>query len=158
MTSGGITKMQSYFDTSFVLKTYIQEPQTPEAIAIIRADATPLPFSHILEIELRTAIRNQQGRGEITEATMRSALQTVESDFASGVLARPDYELEAVYKRAEKLSAKHAAATLARSADILHVAAALEAGCTAFASFDERQRKIAALAGLKLIPAKIKKP
>ena len=157
VTSVGITKMQTYFDTSLVLKTYILEAQTPEAIAIIRAEATPLPFSHILEIELRTAIRNQQGRGEITAAILRSALQTVESDLASGVLARPEYDLETVYRRAETLSAKHAAATLCRSADILHVASALEAGCTAFASFDERQRKVAALAGLKLIPTKIKK-
>ena len=78
----------------------------------------------------------------------------MEKDVASGVLVRPDYDLEAVYKRAEMLSARHAAATLARSADILHVAAAVEAGCAAFASFDVRQRKVAALAGLKLIPAK----
>lgn len=34
----------------------------------------------------------------------------------------------------------------------LYVAAALEAGCTVFASSDERQRQAAALAGLKVIP------
>lgn len=150
--------MEIYFDTSLLLKAYIREADTPEALAIIQAENPPAPFSHILEIELRTAIRLKHGRAEITAAAMRSALQTVESDLSSGVLARPEYDLEAVYRRAETLSAKHAAATLARSADILHVAAALEAGCTGFASFDERQRKIATLAGLKLIPTKRKKP
>lgn len=78
-------------------------------------------------------------------------MRALESDIANGILARPEYDLKAVFMRAEKLSAKHAAATLCRSADILHVASALEAGCMAFCSFDERQRKAASLAGLALI-------
>jgi hypothetical protein len=54
----------------------------------------------------------------------------------------------------ERLSAKHSGGVGSRSLDLLHVAAALEAGWTVLASFDDRQRKLAALAGLKLIPAK----
>ena len=148
--------MKTYFDTSLLLKTYIQEPGSLEAVAILQNVETPFPLSHILEIELRTAIRLKHGRREITAAEMRGALQSLESDIAAGVLARPDYDLAEVYRRAEVVSAKHAAATLARSTDLLHVAAALEAGCTTFASFDERQRKCAALAGLKVIPVKMK--
>ena len=144
--------MRTYYDTSFVLKTYIQEANTLEAIGILRAASEAIPLSHVLELELRTAMRNQHGRGEITAGELRAALHTLESDLAKGVLSRPGYDLEAVYLRAEKLSAKHAAATLCRSADILHVASALEAGCSAFGSFDERQRKVAALVGLKLVP------
>lgn len=145
--------MQTYFDTSLLLKTYISENGTPEALAILREHPPPSPFSHLLEIELRTAIRVKHGRGEITAAEMRGSLQALESDIATGLLVRPDYDLESVYRRAETISAKHAAATLARSADLWHVAAALEAGCTALASFDDRQRKAAKLCRLKLIPA-----
>lgn len=47
-----------------------------------------------------------------------------------------------------------ACAALPRSLDVLHVAAALECGCVGFASFDERQRKIAALAGSESKPWK----
>ena len=148
--------MTTYFDTSIVIKGYIREANSPAAVEILQANKRPIPFSHILEIELRTGIRLKHGRGEITAAEMKASLKAVESDLASGVLARPDYDLEAVYTRAETLSAKHAAATLARSADILHIAAALEAGCTVFASFDDRQRKIAILADLKAIPAPAK--
>lgn len=145
--------MKTYFDTSILLKTYVPEAGTPEALAILREQETPSPFSHLLEIELRTAIRVKHGRGEITAAEMRGSLQALEADLAKGILARPDYDLENVFRRAEVISSKHAAATLARSADLWHVAAALEAGCTAFASFDERQRKAAELCGLELIPA-----
>jgi len=147
--------VKAYFDTSLLLKSYIQEPGTAEALAILRENEAPFPLSHLLEIELRTAIRLKHGRGEITEAEMRGALRSLESDIAAGVLARPEYDLEEVFRQAEAISAKCAVATLARSADIWHVAAALKAGCTFFASFDDRQRKCAALAGLKLIPAKL---
>lgn len=60
--------MKTYFDTSVLLKSYIPEAGTPEALAIIRAAGAPFPFSHLLELELRTAIRIKHGRGEITVA------------------------------------------------------------------------------------------
>ena len=145
--------MTTYFDTSIVIKGYVNEVNSSAAVEIIEANKTPIPFSHMLEIELRTGIRLKHGRGEITATEMKASLQAIESDLGSGILTRPDYDLEAIFIRAEILSSKHAAETLARSADILHVAAAMEAGCTSFASFDERQRKIASVAGLKVIPA-----
>jgi predicted nucleic acid-binding protein len=146
--------VKTYFDTSLLLKCYIQEPGTENALAILKKSETPFPFSHILEIELRTAIRLKHGRGEITAAQMRGVLQSVESDIAAGVLSRPAYHLEQVYRRAEAVSRKHAVATLARTGDILHVASALETDCRAFGSFDERQRMLASLCGLELVPAR----
>ncbi len=145
--------MRVYFDTSTLIKIYVREIHSPAVVEILRAERSAVPFSHLLELELRTAIRLKRGRGEITAAQQRAALQTLESDLANGVLARPDYDLDSVYRRAEALSAKHAAGTLAHSADIWHVAAALEIGCSAFSSFDDRQRKLAALSKLKLLPA-----
>ena len=62
--------MKTYFDTSLLLKTYIPEEGTPEAVAILREQENPSPLSHLLELELRTAIRTKHGRGEITAAEM----------------------------------------------------------------------------------------
>lgn len=149
--------MKTYFDTSILLPTYLAEPGTETALKIIRENSPPAPFTHLLELELRNAIRMKHGRVESSAATMRGALHALESDLAKGILARPEYDLEAVYRRAEALSAKHTVATIARAADIWHVAAALEIGCKAFSSFDDRQRALAALAGLELMPAKIAK-
>jgi predicted nucleic acid-binding protein len=144
--------MKIYFDTSLLLKAYIKEAGTAEALEIIRAGKPPIPLSHLLELELRTAIRLKHGRREIEAAAMRGVLQVLENDFANGVLARPAYDLTEVFRRAESLSSKHAAATLARTADIWHVAAALECGCKGFATFDQRQRNVASLAGLTVHP------
>lgn len=150
--------MKTYFDTSHLLATYLPEPGTDAALQILHNTPAPVPLSHLLELELRTAIRVKHGRGDVSAGAMRGALQALESDLAKGILARPDYDLESVYLRAETISAKHAAATLARTADLWHVAAALEAGCTAFASFDERQRQAALLCGLEVIPANVPTP
>ncbi len=149
--------MRIYFDTSTLIKLYVLEANSSAALEIIRANKNPVPFSHLVELELRNAIRLKHGRGEITASEQRASLQALDSDLAKGVLARPEYDLEAVYHRAETLSAKHAAATMSRSADIWHVAAAVEIGCKTFASFGDRQRTLAALAGLELLPAKITK-
>jgi predicted nucleic acid-binding protein len=150
--------MDAYFDTSILLKSFVPEEGTPEVLEILRKHGGPFPFSHLLELELRTALRMKHGRGEITAGELRGALQALEKDLASGVLVRPDYDLAEVFRRAESLSAKHAVSTLARSADLWHVAAALQAGCTFFASRDARQRQVAGLCGLVLIPSDATKP
>lgn len=149
--------MDAYFDTSLLLKSYVPEEGTPEALEVLRKHGGPFPFSHLLELELRTALRMKHGRGEITARELRGALQALEKDLASGVLVRPDYDLKEVFRRAESVSAKHAASTLAQSADLWHIAAALQSGCTFFASRDTRQRKVAGLCGLRLIPSEAAK-
>jgi predicted nucleic acid-binding protein len=62
------------------------------------------------------------------------------------------YDLAAVFMRAERLSAKYSAEIGTRSLDLWHVAAAIEAGCETFVSYDNRQRKAAELSGLHILP------
>jgi len=113
-----------------------------------------LIFSHIHAIEIPNAIRLKRFRGEITKEEEAAAIRVFRGDVDAGRLARPDYDLAEVFIRAEGLSAKHSGNIGVRSMDILHVAAALECGCMGLASFDERQRKVAQLAGLKLVPVR----
>jgi predicted nucleic acid-binding protein len=147
-----------YVDTGILVKSYIFEGDSPEAIAIIDAAGDPLVFSHIHGIEIPNAIRLKRFRGEITKPEEAAAIRVFRSDVDAGRLARPDYDLVEVFIRAERLSAKHSGDIGSRSLDVLHVAAALECGCASLASFDERQRRIAGLAGLKLLPVRKKRP
>ena len=146
---------ETYVDTALFVKSYVEEPNSKAADEMLRAIGTPLAFSHMHQIEIPNAIRLKRFRGEITRGQESAAVRAFKSDVDSGRLARPAYDLAAVFIRAEKLSAKHSGDIGTRSLDLLHVAVALEAGCTAFASFDARQRQCAALAGLKLVPAKV---
>jgi hypothetical protein len=59
---------------------------------------------------------------------------------------------EAAFARARKLSRQTTPILGTRTADLLHVAAALELGVAGFFSFDLHQRKMAETAGLKLNP------
>lgn len=146
-----------YIDTGILVKSYVFEADSPEAIAIIEAVGDPLIFSHVHAIEIPNAIRLKRFRGVITRLEETAAIRVFLTDVDAGRLARFDYDLAEVFIRAERLSAKHSGDIGTRSLDVLHVAAALECGCTGFASFDERQRKIAALSGLKVTPAKRRK-
>ena len=147
--------MSPYFDTGVLVKSYVLENDSPFAVGLIQATGGPFWFSHLHAVELPNAIRLKRFRKEITPAQEVAALRALRSDVNSGRLARPHYDLAATFLRAEWLSAKCSAQVGSRSLDILHVAIALEAACTEFVSFDERQRKVAALAGLKVLPAKL---
>lgn len=144
--------MKSYFDSSVLLKTYVEEPNSHEADALVEESGTPILYTHLQVIEVATAIRLKRFRKEITEAQEKAALVALESDIVSGRMQRPDCELSAIFHQAAKLSAKYAAQIGVRTMDILHVAAALKTDCTTLVSFDKRQRKLAKSVGLKLKP------
>jgi predicted nucleic acid-binding protein len=141
-----------YADTGVLVKGYVLESDSEEAINILESLGDHLLYSHLHSIEIPNAIRLKRFRGEITKAQEIAANRAFLSDIESGVLTPCDYDLGEVFLLAERLSAKHSAIIGSRSLDLLHVAAALEAGATHFASLDTRQRKVASLNGLKILP------
>ncbi|MDD5200416.1 MAG: type II toxin-antitoxin system VapC family toxin [Terrimicrobiaceae bacterium] len=149
--------MAPYFDTALLIKIYVKETTSPEAIALILGTSAPLPLTHIQELEMRNALRLKHSRGEMTAVQLKSALRIFQTDIAAGRFQRPAYDLAAVFHRAEELSRKYTSQTKSRSLDVLHVAAAVEIGSRDFASFDERQRAVARKAGLTVLPARIPK-
>jgi hypothetical protein len=60
-------------------------------------------------------------------------------------------DLGAAFRRAEELSRKHASKALARSLDVLHVAALIEIGCETLVSGDDRQITLAKAEGLRAL-------
>ncbi len=133
-----------------MLKSYVAERDSAAADALILKTSEPIPFTHFHAVEIRTALRVKCGRGEITIKELKKALHDLQEDVDAGVLNRPVYELPTVFHKAEELSSKYAAATLARSLDILHVATALVIGAKQFLTFDTRQAALASKAGLNL--------
>ena len=143
----------NYADTGILLKSYVEEENSSLADRILHSLGAPFFYSHLHEIELPNAIRLKVFRGEISQAQSETALGAFRSDIDSGRLARFSYDLAGIFSAVERLSHKHSATIGARSMDLLHIATALEAGCTHFASFDKRQREYAALEGLNIYPA-----
>ncbi len=139
--------MNAYVDTGVLVKLYVSEPNSARAIeAVMSFDTVPLTQLH--ELELRNALRALEGRRTISRDQRAAALQMIEGDVSAGRLqtARPSWP--DVFARAEMLSRKHTASTLARSLDILHVACAVVGEAVVFLTADLRQYRLAELAGL----------
>lgn len=138
----------AFFDSSVLVAFYLAEPHSAAARRAVTGEP-PAPFTVLHRLEVRNALRLQVGRERITREESEAVLRHLEEDVAAGRLTLTPLDLHAVFERAEALSARHTSRLLSRSLDILHVAAALELGCTRFVSFDARQVKLAAAAGLR---------
>lgn len=101
---------------------------------------------------MRSAVRQKLGRGEIDLAESERVFQALQNDLATGVFSLSNVLRSDVFLRAEGYSAAHGAETLCRSLDILHVALASVLGATEFCTFDARQAKMGAAAGLTILP------
>jgi predicted nucleic acid-binding protein len=91
-------------------------------------------------------------RGEMRKDERGAALRQIEEDLADGVLVHVPLPWTDALRQAEQLSAAHAERIGSRSADTLHVAAAMLAKSRRFLTFDKRQRELAKAAGLEVKP------
>jgi predicted nucleic acid-binding protein len=113
----------------------------------------PLLFTPLHRIETRNALRNAVALGLITENDRRTAFRQMEEDLRDGLLVHTPINWTDALRRADELSEKHASTNGQRTIDLLHVAFALECDAKTFLSFNNRQRGLAAAAGLTVSPS-----
>jgi len=145
--------VNAYIDTALFVKAFVFEADSPETIRLLEKVGEPFAYSHLHELEIPNAIRLKRFRGDITKTQESAALRAFHADVDAGRFERISYDLAAVFIGAERLSAKCSAVIGTRSLDLWHIAAALEAGCDTFVTYDARQRRAADLSGLKVLPA-----
>ena len=146
-----------YADTSALLKVYWREVDSAEAIAVLTGYEVPWVYSLLHEVELPNAFYLKRFRGEATADQQSEVLACLRRDLQTGRLRRPVIDAAIMFARAAHLAAKYSAKLGTRSLDLLHVAAALECGCSDFVSYDHRQRKVAAAEGLRVMPRTLKR-
>jgi predicted nucleic acid-binding protein len=140
-----------YLDSSLVVSLYCLDANSAEAVRRMQTDGRKFLISDLVELEAVNAFRLKEFRKEITSKQAEASFRKFESALASGIFQRQSLP-QMAFKRAGQLS-RHLTAKLGtRTADILHVAAALELGATSFFSFDLQQRKMAEESGLKVNP------
>lgn len=142
----------AYPDSSFLVSLHRADANHAKANSYMAKAALALTFTPLHRIEVRNALRNATASGEMTAADCRLAFRQIEDDLRDGLLVHTAVGWTDVFRRADKLSEKHAATEGQRTIDLLHVALALESGAKTFLSFDARQRKLAKGAGLKVKP------
>ena len=140
-----------YFDSGILLKLYFPEPNSAQATVLVREKGAPV-LTALHRLEMKAAMAQRCGRGEITAAEHAQMFADFERDIAAGVFAVAAPPWPTVFAEAESLASAHAARNLCRSMDTLHVALAHALGATEFCTFDQRQAAMARAAGLTVVP------
>ena len=141
--------MKIYADTSFLVSLYSLDANSVVAARTVKASVGDRFLTILVELEVINAFGLRVFRKEVTAAQAQSSLSDFEKDLRDGVFqlrGLPD----TVFERARQLSRRTTARLGTRTADILHVAAALELGVDYLYSFDQHQRKLAQTVRLKL--------
>ncbi len=145
--------MTTYIDSSALVPVYVPERFSENARRALRA-ASQAPFTQLHELEVPNAFELLVGRSLITRIECRAIQAQLQQDIDNQRLLHLSIDLEGVFVKACELSRAYAARLLARSLDVLHVAAAHLATCTRFVSADDRQLALAKATGLKVVDIK----
>jgi hypothetical protein len=144
--------MVAFADTGFIASLYLEESTSSAADAALGTKRQPLAVTPLAMLELRNAFNRSVQRHRITTAQRDALWQDVEEDIASGFLVPTPVASEEMHRKARQLSDRHTPTLGTRSLDLLHISAALLLEADEFFSFDDRQRKAAAIEGLKVKP------
>ncbi len=139
-----------YVDTSVIVKLYIKEEYSRDASVWLKKNNEAIPLTSFHELELINTIQLKQFRSEITLDEARLIMSRFEEHEISGIYYRPQLNWSAIFIHAIDLSKKHSSSIGSRSLDILHVASALSISADRFLTVDDRQTRLAALAGMKI--------
>lgn len=135
----------AYFDTSALIKRYVDEPGRREVLALLRKNRCLV--SAVLPVEVRSALRRRVAEKTLDRKRVPGVLKRLAADRAYWTIIEVSREVLAM---AESLSGDHPL----RALDAIHIASAkLFADRTAlqtftFASADLRQTQVAEALGI----------
>lgn len=141
--------MRTYVDTSFLASLYSPDANSPAAARTMQTSAGDRVLTTFGELELANALELRVFRKEVSAAQAGSSWKDFEQDLRSGVFQLRPLS-DQVFERARQLVRQTTAQLGTRTADLLHVAAALELEVDSLFSFDQQQRKLAHAVKLKL--------
>ncbi len=141
--------MKIYLDASFLASLHNPDRNSLAAVRLLRPSGNKYVVTNLAEFEAENALQLRLFHREISPEQAQTSRDKLTTNLRSGAFELTVLPPEA-FTRAIQLSRQTTARMGTRSADILHVAAALELGCDALYSFDQQQRKLARAMHLKL--------
>jgi predicted nucleic acid-binding protein len=135
----------AYFDTSALIKRYVDEPGRAEALRLLRTNDCVI--SAVLPLEVRSALRRRESDGTLRPDDIRNILKRFAADRAFWTAVEVSSDVLAA---AETLAASYPL----RALDAIHVASArlfaarMPPSRFVFVSADVRQTTVAAALGI----------
>ena len=142
--------MNIYLDTSFLVSLYSTDANSAAAVQVMHT-AGALFLTTFAELEVVNALGLRVFRKEVAPAQAQSSLNDFEQDLRAGIFQLKPLPYN-VFGRARQLPRQTTPRLGTHTADLLHVAAALELGSDWFYSLDRQQRKLAQAVKLKVNP------
>jgi uncharacterized protein len=140
-----------YADPGALLKLYIHEPESAAMNAWRGRTRGALPLTPHGRLEMTNAICLAAFRSAIDDEARADALASLDEDVTDGRYVEADVPWRAALRRAQEISRRYTASIGCRTLDVIHVAAAAELGLPSFATFDQRQQRLARAVGLKIV-------
>jgi predicted nucleic acid-binding protein len=158
--------MNIYADTNFIARLYLRQFAHSEAAELMTPEDGSricLPLTWLLQIEVTAAwelyvfFGKQPQHPRVTPEQAAAAHADFREDVESGLIYRPaEIEPRRLVRAVENLALRHTAKHGSRTYDLVHVASALELGCTEFWTFDLRAMQLAGREGLT-VPSLLKR-
>ncbi|HLI33751.1 MAG TPA: type II toxin-antitoxin system VapC family toxin [Terriglobia bacterium] len=143
--------MIAYADTGFLISLYGEDDNSAQASALIKRQPVFI-LTPLGEMEFLNAVELRVSRKDWTSREARAVREEFVRHQGVGLFQMELLGSE-VWRTARNLSRRHTAKLGVRTLDLLHVAAAIAFKPEAFYSFDQRQRKLATVEGLHVLPA-----
>jgi predicted nucleic acid-binding protein len=141
--------LKVYADASFIVSLYSPDANSMAAARLMQSSAADCFVTTFGELEVVNAMGLRVFREEVSAAQAQSSLLEFDEDLSNKVFQlRP--LVDAMVERARLLARQTTAKLGTRTADILHLAAALELDVDYLYTFDRQQRKLAQTLRLKL--------
>ena len=141
--------MTIYLDSSFLVSLYGSDANLGPAVETLQNSTGDFLITPLSQLEVVNAFALQVFRKHVSAEEAERSLRDFEEDLTVGVF-QPRPLPEQSFDRARQLSRQTTRELGTRTADLLHVAAALEMGAEFLYSFDKRQRSLAHAVQLKL--------
>lgn len=143
--------MDAYYDTGTLAPLYVEEAFSSTINAWVAGRVEPIPLNQFQRLELENAMRQKVFRGEIDDERLARILTDVGEDLERGrLVVRPANWIRAL-DQARVIGERVTAKTGCRTLDLIHVAIAVQWGCSVFVSADERQLAAAKTQGLRAV-------
>jgi uncharacterized protein len=143
----------SYWDSSALLKLYVQEPDSAQFRALA-LEASRVTTASLTRHELRTVFRRREAESVLSIGEAAVLYVELNADIVAGdIMMQPETaEVERELGVVLEACFSQTPPTFIRTNDALHLASARVAGESEFITADARQRAAALLMGFSLSP------
>jgi predicted nucleic acid-binding protein len=138
-----------YFDASFLVSLYSFDANSSAAVLAVQSAKADYLIVPLGELEVMNAMELRVFRKEISSTQARTALKDFDKDLRDRVFQIQPLT-DQIFERARQLSRQKTARLGTRTADLLHVAAAIELKADAIYTFDQQQRALAQALHLRM--------